>query len=102
MQMDVYTFILEQLGLKTAGKAYFVFYQVDKTDGFNSRLPFRGEIREVKTDSSYIHDMFSKAVALARSATPPPSHTECECCTWWNHHAKAVSEEKLEQTLFDN
>ena len=28
MQMDVYTYILEQLGLKTARKAYFVFYQV--------------------------------------------------------------------------
>ena len=102
MQMDTYTYILEQLGLKTARKAYFVFFQVDKTDGFRGRLPFRGEIREVTTDPSYIYDLFSKAAQLARSDTPPPSHSECQYCTWWNHHKKAISEEKLEQTLFDN
>lgn len=101
MQMDVYTYILEQIGHKTARKAYFVFYQVDKTDGFRGRLPFKGQIREVTTDPSYIYDAFEKAVKLARSSRPPASHSECQYCTWWNHHQKAVSEEKLEQTLFE-
>lgn len=87
-QMDVYAHILEGLGYKTTGKAYFVFYQVDKANGFNSRLPFRGEIREVKTDPSYIHDLFEKAVSLARSDVPPPSHTECQYCAYVQHHKR--------------
>ncbi len=86
MQMDVYTHILEQIGYKTARKGYFVFFQVDKTDGFNGRLPFRGQIRDVDADPSYIHDMFKQAVELARSDTPPLSHAECEYCIWAEHH----------------
>ena len=85
MQMDTYTYILEQLGHKTSGKAYFVFFQVDKTDGFRGRLPFRGQIRAVATDPTYIYDLFAEAVRLARSETPPPSHTECQYCTWAEH-----------------
>ena len=86
MQMDIYTYILEQIGRKTARKGYFVFYQVDKNDGFKGRLPFRGEVREVVADPSYVRDLFSKAVALARSNIAPKSHTECEYCTWAEHH----------------
>ena len=86
MQMDVYAHILEQLGYKTTGKAYFVFYQVDKEQGFSGRLPFRGEIREVKTDPSYIHEMFARAVDLARSDTPPPPSPECQYCSFALHH----------------
>lgn len=82
MQMDVYTYILEQIGHKTARKAYFVFYQVDKTDGFKGRLPFRGETREVTTEPSYVYEAFKKAVELARSSIPPASHSECDYCTW--------------------
>jgi hypothetical protein len=86
MQMDIYTYILEQIGYKTAKKGYFVFYQVDKTDGFKGRLPFRGEIREVNADPSYVHDLFAQAVALARSDVPPKSHSDCEYCLWAGHH----------------
>ncbi|MBI4160644.1 MAG: PD-(D/E)XK nuclease family protein [Candidatus Yanofskybacteria bacterium] len=82
MQMDVYTYILEQIGHKTARKAYFVFYQVDKTDGFRGRLPFRGQIREVVTDPDYIYEAFKNAVELARSTVPPESHSECGYCNW--------------------
>ncbi len=87
-QMDVYTHILEELGHKTTRKAYFVFYQVDKTNGFNGRLPFRGEVREVIADPSYIPELFSQAVALARSETPPPHHSQCQYCLWAEHHKK--------------
>lgn len=99
MQMDTYTHILEQLGLKTARRAFFVFYKVDKTDGFNGRLPFKGEVREVKANPDYIHDLFEEAVRLARSSTPPPSHEECQYCTWWSHHQDAISEELLEDIV---
>ena len=85
MQMDVYTHILEQLDLKTARKGYFVFYRVDKTDGFRGRLPFRGEIREVDANPTYIRDIFAEAVKLARSEIPPISHAECQYCIWTNH-----------------
>ena len=86
MQMDVYTHILEELGHQTPRKAYFVFYQVDKTDGFKGRLPFRAEIREVVADPSYVPELFSQAVALARSDTPPAQHSQCQYCLWAGHH----------------
>ena len=85
MQMDTYTHILDKSGYKIAGKAFFVFYQVDKTDGFRGRLPFRGIIREVTTDPTYIHDLFANAVQLARSDTPPQSGAECQHCAWASH-----------------
>lgn len=86
MQMDVYAHILNQLGEQTAGKAFFVFYQVDKTSGFGGRLPFKGIIKEVATDSSYVQELFHKAVDLARSDVPPSSHAECKYCVWAGHH----------------
>lgn len=86
MQMDIYTFLLEQMGLKTARKGYFVFYQVDKNDGFKGRLPFRGEVREVSADPSYVRDLFAQAVDLARLNTAPKSHSDCEYCLWAGHH----------------
>jgi len=85
-QMDIYTYLLEQMNQKTAGKGYFVFYQVDKNDGFKGRLPFRGEVREVNTDPSYVHNLFAKAVDLARADKPPKPHTDCEYCLWAGHH----------------
>lgn len=88
MQMDVYTYILEQLGYKTARKGYFVFYIVDKANGFNGRLPFRGEIREVETNPDYVGDMFAKAVELARSDIPPPSNPECGHCNFVINHGQ--------------
>lgn len=88
MQMDVYTHILEQLGYQTARKAFFVFYQVDKNNGFNGRLPFLGQIREVNTNPEYVYDLFSQAVKLARSDTPPSVHSECQYCVWAGHHKK--------------
>lgn len=86
MQMDIYTYLLERMGYKTAGKGYFVFYQVEKNDGFKGRLPFRGEVREVNSDPSYVRDLFAEAVALARSDTPPKSHSDCEYCLWAGRH----------------
>lgn len=85
-QMDVYTHILERLNYQTPRKAYFVFYQVDKTSGFEGRLPFRCEIREVITNPSYVSELFAQAVELVRSSTPPPSHAECQYCHWAQGH----------------
>ena len=47
LQMDVYTYILQQLGFSMAPKSYFAFYLVVKDDGFNGRLPFREQLVEV-------------------------------------------------------
>ena len=86
MQVDIYTFLLEQMGYKTPRKGYFVFYQVEKNNGFQGRLPFKEEVREVEADPSYVRDFFARAVDLARSDIPPKSHTDCEYCIWAGHH----------------
>jgi len=91
MQMDVYTYILEQLGEKTSRNAYFVFYQVERDKGFDGRLPFRGLVKEVKTEPDYVADLFDEAVHVARNNTPPSSHSACEHCLWASHHKNLES-----------
>ncbi len=86
MQMDVYAYILGQLGKPVSDRAFFVFYQVDKENGFEGRLPFKGIVKEVKTNTDYVAGLFDQAVHLAKSDTPPPSHSECEYCIWASHH----------------
>ena len=44
LQLDVYTFLLQRLGYRTAPKAYFAFFVAVKDDGFNGRLPFRAQL----------------------------------------------------------
>lgn len=85
-QMDVYTYILSQLQEPTSDKAFFLFYQVNKEDGFDGRLSFIEIIEEVKTDPSYVRKLFEQAVDVARRDNPPKSHSECEYCTWATHH----------------
>lgn len=87
-QMDIYTWLLEQNGYRTLGKGYFVFYQVDKAKGFDGRLPFRGQIREVATDVSRVEDMLRGAVEVLQDAEAPPGSPDCAFCSW---HRAVVS-----------
>lgn len=83
IQMDIYTYLLEKNGYSTPGKGYLAFYIVDKSNGFDGRLPFRKELHEIKTDSSYVNDLFGDAVALLNRDTPPPHSPDCKFGHWF-------------------
>lgn len=82
LQMDVYTFLLEKNGFSTPGKGYLAFYIVNREDGFGDRLPFRKEIQEITTDSSYVRALFGEATMLLRRDKPPSHNPDCQFGYW--------------------
>lgn len=89
LQMDAYDYLLEKNGYPTAKKGYLAFYIVNKEDGFNGRLPFKKELREIETDPSRIPALFKKAVELLRSDDPPLHNQDCKFGKWFNNIRKA-------------
>ena len=90
LQMDTYTFLMEKNGFKTTRKGYLAFYIVDKSRGFIDRLPFRKEIVEIDTNPSDIYAIFSDAVAILNSPTPPKHSADCQFKKWLDGAAKFV------------
>lgn len=90
LQMDVYTFLLQQLGYKTAPRAFFAFFLAIKDGGFNGRLPFRGTILEVSPQPERIPALFAQAVALAQSDRMPPIGSACDVCRWFTQAGPIV------------
>ena len=89
LQMDVYTFLLQQLGFSTAPKSYFAFYLVVKDDGFNGKLPFREQLVEVTPAPERVPALFAQATALALAESQPAKGAECDLCRWYGEAAKA-------------
>lgn len=82
LQIDVYTFLLQRLGYRTAPKGYFAFYMAVKDDGFHGRLPFRAELVAVTPQPERVYQLFKDAVALVQSDQEPASGAACEACRW--------------------
>lgn len=94
LQMDVYTFLLQRLGHKTAPKAFFAIFLAVKDEGFGDRLPFRRTLVEVIPQSERVPDLFQQAVALALSQEVPKPGEECNICRWFRE-AHPILREKL-------
>ena len=85
LQMNVYSYLLEKNGFESIGKGYFAFYIVDKENGFINRLPFKEVLREVEVDSSFVLDVFKKAVMLLRNDDPPKHDKDCNFGKWFQN-----------------
>jgi len=81
-QMNIYTYLLEKNGERVADKGYFVFYQVDKTRGFEGRLPFNGSVVEVPANVDEIEPLVANAVRALRSEGAPRPAGDCPYCEW--------------------
>ena len=90
LQMDVYTYLLQQLGFKIAPKAYFAFFLVVKDDGFNGRLPFREQLIEVTPDPRRVPALFAQAVAVAQADELPTPGAACDLCRWYGEAVPIV------------
>ncbi len=82
LQMDIYTYLLEQKGYSTPKKGVLAFYVVDKENNFEDKLPFRKEIHIIETDSSYIEKIFKEAVDFLRRPAPKHHSPECSFGNW--------------------
>lgn len=82
LQMDAYVFLLNKNNFPIADKGYLAFYIVNKEDGFVDRLPFKKVLKEIKTDSSRISELFKKAVMFLRTDSPPQHSADCKFGQW--------------------
>lgn len=88
LQLDVYTYLLEKNGFSTIKKGYLAFYVVDKENGFGGRLPFKKELHEIETDTSYVYGLFTEAVNLLKKDTPPAHRQDCKFGQWFDQVSK--------------
>ncbi len=91
LQIDIYTFLLEKLGYKTAPTAYLAFFLAIKNDGFKGRLPFRAELKEVTPAPERVYKLFLAAAEAAQAEQVPPSGEECDLCRWFGEAHPRVS-----------
>jgi len=80
-QMDIYSYILSQMGFKTYPNAYFIFYQVIKDGGgFKNILPFKEILKAVRVNPDWVPDVFERAVEMARQDQAPINKNHCDHC----------------------
>ncbi len=91
LQIDVYTFLLEKLGHKTAPCAYLAFFLAIKNDGFKGRLPFRAELKEVIPSPERVYNLFLAAAESAQLQQIPPAGEECDLCRWFSEAQSRLS-----------
>ncbi len=91
LQMDIYTYLLEQNGYSTPRKAGLAFYVVDKENPFEDKLPFRKEIHIIETDPSYVKGLFEEAIKFLRKEAPKNHSPECRYGRWFDEAAKSLN-----------
>jgi hypothetical protein len=82
LQMDVYTFLLQRMGYRTAPTAFFAFFIAVRDQGFQGRLPFRAVLLEVTPQPQRVAPLFVKAAATALQDQLPPPGEGCDLCRW--------------------
>lgn len=98
-QMDVYNYILRQLGYETYPEAFFVFYKVikERETGFENMLKFTEEVRSVKVNTEWVGPAFEAAVELARQDEPPTQsgndQKHCDHCHYVTMARQLVPED---------
>mgnify|MGYP001607696156 CR=1 FL=1 len=91
LQLDVYTFLLQQLGYTTAPQAFLAFFLAVKDAGFGGRLPFRGLLVPVTPQPDRVLSLFQQAVELARAASAPMPGSSCDVCRWFGQARPALA-----------
>ena len=79
-QMDTYTLLLRESGLKTKNEAYIVYYAPGKGE-LHKGVPFKIVVHKLKTDPDGVHAQFLKAKKCIDSSIPEPG-TNCKYCAW--------------------
>jgi hypothetical protein len=90
LQIDVYTFLLREMGYPIAPCGYIAFFVAVKDAGFEGRLPFKGTLREVPADPDRVVDLFREALAVSESKQMPPCGEECDLCRWFEQAQQAL------------
>jgi len=80
LQMNVYSFMLKEMGFKTTNKAFLVYYHPDDCDLHNG-MTIHCAVREVLTDINPVKDLLNYANDIL-NGPKPDSGIHCEFCKW--------------------
>jgi len=80
LQMDVYTFLLEENGFPTRRVAYIVYY-IPKVIDKDSNFHFDIHLKEIKTDPLFAKRVFYEAIKIIKGPIPQLNDS-CQFCKW--------------------
>lgn len=80
LQMDVYTFLLEQNKYPTKKTAYVIYYFPAKVNE-NNHFVFQVLAKEIKTDPERAREVFYKAIGILKNPVPD-MNADCKFCNW--------------------
>jgi hypothetical protein len=80
LQMDIYTFLLEENGFPTKRIAYIVYY-IPKIIDEASNFHFDILLKEIKTDPLFAKKLFYEAIKIAKGPLPALNDS-CPFCKW--------------------
>ncbi len=81
-QMEIYQWLLRQLGFKVARTGYFVYCngKVEGVDGFCGKVEFDVVLLPYEGDDSWVEGTLVKLKKCLDSSKTPKSPTDCEFC----------------------
>ena len=82
LQMDVYTFLLEQNNFPTKNLAYLVYYIPKEVNLLSNGFQFDVYPIELKTDPKRAKQIFYEAVSVLKKAQIPKQGKDCLFCNW--------------------
>ena len=80
LQMDAYTFLLEQNKFSTKRIAYIVYYFPNKINE-NNNFIFEVSVKEIKTNPERVKKVFYEAINIIRGPIPKINES-CNFCKW--------------------
>lgn len=81
LQLDSYTFLLQQNGYKTAEHGYLIYYTPEAGNPHKGII-FRTDVKRLQMHPKRIFKVFRDAVKLLRKPSPPKFHKDCKMCEW--------------------
>ena len=81
--MDIYVFILRQMGFSVSDTAYFMVCNGEKTpDRFDANMQFVVKLVDYKVDTSWVGPKIKEMKQVMDSKDIPETNPHCENCAY--------------------
>ena len=87
LQMNVYSYLLKEMGYKTMKKAFIAYYYPDYSSDLHNGMILNCTLLEMDTNPEYVKDLIKKAYDVLNGPIPNPSK-DCDYCRWMQTIAK--------------
>jgi hypothetical protein len=91
LQMDIYVYILREMGFKTADRVFFLVCNGEKSyDKFDKKLNFTTKLVPYKTNTSNIKNVIKKMKTVLELDYVPAVNKSCEKCMYLEAGKKLI------------